>query len=86
MNKDLMFLLIMTAVNIPLFCLFIKVLFGGWAGFKEAVIFLFQPDFISMIFDEGYEDLWAEAKLAFFFFACFFIVLGELLLITKLFY
>jgi hypothetical protein len=63
-----------------------RLLFTDWEGFKEAIVYLFTPDFWSLIWGEYLDDRWAECKLGLFFFLCAALWLGELVLVTKLFY
>jgi len=68
---------VLLVVNVPLFMLLGKAVFGGWAGFIEALVFWVKPELWSAIQGEFWEDWWAEIKLGFFAVACVTIYLGE---------
>jgi hypothetical protein len=85
-KKDITFFVILGVGNIPIYILLGKLLFEDWEGFKEAVGYLFTPDFWSFFEGEWLEDRWAELKLGLFVILCGALWLGELVLITKIFY
>jgi hypothetical protein len=60
--------LLMLVVNSPVYVLWGWVLFRSWASFWEAVVFLFKPELWSMIEGRYWDDIYAEAKLAIWFF------------------
>jgi len=61
--------LIMLGLHVPVYLFWGWVLFRSWAGFREAIVFWIKPDFWSWLDDEYWDDVWAEAKLALWFFA-----------------
>jgi hypothetical protein len=61
--------LVMLVLHVPLYFLWGWVLFRSWESFQEAIVFWIKPDFWSWLDDEYWDDVWAEAKLALWFFA-----------------
>ena len=60
--------LIMLALHLPVYFAWGWVLFRHWETFWEAVVFWVKPDSWSWIDDEYWDDVYAEAKLAAWFF------------------
>ena len=60
----------LAVLNVPLFLLYGRLMFGGLQGFIDAVVFWFKPDLWSWFDDEYLEDLWAEIRLTVFFATC----------------
>ena len=88
-KKDIIFLVLIAIVDIPIFILIGKLFFRDREGFKEAFGILFSLGFFSILFggwDEYILDLWAGTKFAIFIILCFAIFLGQLVLVTKVFY
>jgi hypothetical protein len=56
-------------VNSPVYVMFGWFLFRSWENFWEAIVFLIKPDSWSFLDGEGWDDWYAEAKLAIWFFA-----------------
>ncbi len=54
---------ILMVVNIPIFVVIGRVLFGSWADFGEALRFWITPDILSALRGEWGEDRIAEFKL-----------------------
>jgi hypothetical protein len=61
--------LVMLVLHVPLYFAWGWVLFRNWESFWEAFVFWIKPDFWSWLDDEYWDDVWAEAKLALWFFA-----------------
>lgn len=88
-SKDFLFLGLTAVVNIPLFILIGKFFFGDWDAFKEALSYIFTPDWIHMMFgdwDEYSADLWATLKMIVFIVLFILVFTGELMFITRTFY
>ena len=85
MDGDTVVLVVLGVVNIPLYLLIGKILFGSWTDFGEAVRFWFTPDIFSMFRGEYMDDWAAELKLGLFIVVCGGCVYAEYLLIEKLF-
>ncbi len=85
MEKNLPFILVLSAINIPLFIIVGKLFFGNWWEFWDCIKFWFKPDSWSWIDGEYWDDVKSELKLGVFFAACGFIVYGEYTLIIKSF-
>jgi hypothetical protein len=60
--------LLMLALNSPVYLLWGWVLFRHWDEFWEAIVFWLKPDFWSLLDGEYLDDIYAEAKLAIWFF------------------
>jgi hypothetical protein len=75
----------MAVVDIPLFILIGKLIFGCWGDFWDAIVFWFTPDLWSAFNGEYWDDVWAECKLGLFTVSCGAIVWCQLWLIVKLF-
>jgi len=58
----------MLALHLPVYFAWGWVLFRHWETFWEAVVFWVKPDSWSWIDDEYWDDVYAEAKLAAWFF------------------
>jgi hypothetical protein len=61
--------LVMLTLHVPVYFVWGRVLFRSWESFWEAIVFWIKPDFWSWLDDEYWDDVWAEAKLALWFFA-----------------
>ncbi len=70
-------------IDIPLFILIGKLMFGSWEDFWEAIKFWLTPDIWSAFSGEYWEDRWAEMKLGFFILLCGGCVVGEIVLINE---
>lgn len=60
---------ILFACNIPVYFGWGWVLFRTWGDFWEAVVFWIKPELWSWAEGEYWDDVYAEAKLAIWFFA-----------------
>ena len=69
--------IILSVVNIPVFVLYGKLLFGGCQEFLEAIVFWIRPDLWSAVSGELFEDWWAEFKLGLFVVSCVGTVAAE---------
>ena len=78
-------ILIVVLLNIPLYILIGKLLFGSWGDFWDAIVFWIKPDLWSLLDGEYWDDTWAEIKLGFFVILCGACIYGELWLIVLLF-
>ncbi|MDP6470357.1 MAG: hypothetical protein QGI81_05085 [Pseudomonadales bacterium] len=85
LNPHTVTLIVLGVVNIPVYVLIGKGIFGSWGDFWDAVAFWFTPDLISAFRGEYMDDWWGELKLSFFLIACGVCVYGEYLLIAKYF-
>ena len=85
MDKNVIILIVLSVVNIPLYLVIGKVMFGGWAEFWDAIKFWFTPDVLSMLKGEYADDFWAEMKIGLFIVLCGVCVFGEFTLIQRLF-
>ena len=85
MEAPLIAFIVMAVINIPLFILIGKVIFGSWEDFWDAVKFWLTPDALSLFTGEYWDDIWAEFKLGFFVVTCGACVYGQLWLIVKWF-
>jgi hypothetical protein len=85
MDRNVIILIVLSVVNIPLYLVIGKVLFGGWVEFLDAVKFWFTPDVFSLFRGEYADDFWAELKIGLFVVLCGACVFGEFRLIQKLF-
>ncbi len=61
--------LLLFLCNSPIYFLWGWVLFRHWANFWEAIVFWFKPEMWSMFEGEYWDDIYAEMKLALWFFA-----------------
>ncbi|MBU1625795.1 hypothetical protein KKB18_00320 [bacterium] len=75
---------ILAVVNIPLYILAGKLIFGDWDSFKEALWFWIKPNLWSLFDGTIFEDWIAELKLGLLFFICAGIVFGEYWVIWKI--
>ena len=78
-------MIVLGVVNIPIYVLIGKVIFGCWSDFLEAVKFWLTPDSLSMFRGEYTDDIWAELKLGFLIGVCGACVYFEYLFIQKVF-
>jgi len=69
--------------NIPVYIFLAYVFFKDWDDFKEAVVFWFTPDIISVFRGEFIDDMWGEMKLGFWITCCTACVYGESFLLDK---
>ncbi|MFA6239354.1 MAG: hypothetical protein WC655_00410 [Candidatus Hydrogenedentales bacterium] len=83
MDTHAVLLIGLLVVNIPLYYLLVKLLFGNLDAMSDAVRLLMTPDVVSWFRGEGMERCWAEMKLVIWIFACTLLVLGEYLLIGR---
>ena len=72
-------------INIPIFLAIGSMFFGGWAGFKQALLYSAKPDLLSAMDGEYWDDKWAEIKLNVFFVVCVLIFVAEYAGYLKLF-
>ena len=73
MNRDILLVIsivLLVLLNIPFYLFLGKHFFGDWAGFREAIRFLFTPNILSALKGKFHDDLWAEMKLGVFFVIC----------------
>ena len=77
--------IVLAILDIPLFILIGKVLFGSWEQFWEAIEFWLELDFFSALDGKYWNDIWAEAKLTFFTIICIACIYGEIRLTVTLF-
>lgn len=61
---------VLAAVNLPIFIVLGKWIFGDFRGFLDAIYFWFKPDLWSFFQGQLGEDWWAELKLGFFISVC----------------
>lgn len=71
------FYLILLIVSLPLYLVMALWLFGGWVGFVQAIIYLFQDDLVSAVDGEHQEDRLATVKLVISVPLYALLVLGE---------
>ena len=83
MDKNIVILATLVALNSPLFFFFGWVLFRSWGDFWEAIRYWFTPEVFSMFRGELMEDWWAEAKLGILVALSAICVLGEYYLIGR---
>ena len=76
---------VLIVVNIPVYYLFWKWLFGSWEEFWECLRFWLTPDIISAFRGEYFEDFWSEMKLAWWLLVCAFAVGVEYFIIARFF-
>ncbi len=69
--------LILLVVSLPLYLIVTLWLFGGWVGFVQAILFLFQDDLVSAIDGEYREGRRATFKLFISVVLYAILVLGE---------
>jgi hypothetical protein len=74
-------LIVLIVVDIPIFFLLGKVIFGSWAGFVECIYYEMVPDIWSLIKGDYHADFVAELKLSLWIAGCVGLVLGELWLL-----
>ena len=84
METQAIYIVILATVNIPVYILLGKLMFGDWEGFWESIKFWLKPDILSLFHGEHWEDSIAEFKLGIFCALCFGIVFLEYLGIAKL--
>jgi hypothetical protein len=75
--------IILGITNIPVFAFLAWLFFKDWDEFKEAVIFWFTPNVISLFRGEYWDDRWAEMKLGLWLFCCFGCLCTEILLLDR---
>lgn len=69
--------------NLPLIVFLGYAIFGSWAGLGQSIRYALQPNWISFIAGEGFEDFWASLKLWLFFLAVFLTLHGEYQFLLK---
>lgn len=67
----------LAVANWPAYRYFVRVLFGGRAGFAEAIRYWFIPDLYSYLTNRHFEDMWAELRLGVLVIISVVCVLGE---------
>jgi len=60
------------------------ILFGGWDGFREAIVFWIKPELWSLLDREYWNDIYAESKLAIWFLFPIGLIRLELWLLGKI--
>ena len=61
--------LLLFLCNIPVYVLWGWLLFRNWANFWEAIVFWFKPEMWLLVEGKYWDDIYAESKLAIWFFA-----------------
>lgn len=77
-------ILTLVALNLPLYWVLVRILFGGAEGFLEAIRYALTPDLLSMFFGELGSDWSAEIKLGLFGLISTGAVWGEYLLLAPI--
>ena len=85
MDSASMAFIVCGIVNIPLFILIGKWLFGDWYEFWDAIKFWLTPDVVSLLTGSYWADNKAELKLGVFVLLMIGIVVGELMLVSEFF-
>jgi hypothetical protein len=67
MHHTIQLWLVMLALHTPVHFFWGWALFRSWGGFWDAIVFWFKPDFWSWLDDEYWDDVWAEIRLAAWF-------------------
>lgn len=83
MSAHTITLIVLIVVNIPVYLLLGKMIFGDWEGFGEAIGYVLTPDIISLFNGERAEDFFATMKFFFFVALCIGCVYGEMHLLGK---
>jgi hypothetical protein len=78
-------LIVLNLINTPLYVFLYKKFFADWKEFKEALLYSITPDLFSLFRGRFVKDVQAELKLFFFFAVCATVLIGEMLLMEKMF-
>jgi len=76
--------LLMFLINSPVYFVWAWILFGGWEGFREAIVFWIKPELWSLLDREYWDDIYAESKLAIWFLLPIGLIRLELWLLGKI--
>lgn len=63
LHGTLLFWGVLIAINIPVYILYAKLIFGEFAEFMDAIGFWLKPDIFSLFDGSHADDFWAEMKL-----------------------
>ncbi len=77
--------IVLVVLNVPVFLLAGRWVFGGWDGFKESVRFAIQPDWFSFWRGELVEDWQEGIRMLIFLLVCAAAVLAEAFLLSLAF-
>jgi hypothetical protein len=83
MNKKRIIILVLA--NIPVFIALGKVYFGSFSRFLDCIRYSEQSDFVSAMDGESWKDFRSTWELYFFIGGCVALLVGEYVLIGKLF-
>jgi len=71
-------------VNLPVYYLLYRLCFGDFETLVESLKYSLKPDIISWFQGEGWDDMAAEFRLAFFLIGCGLLIFGEIVLVRRL--
>ncbi|WP_233246127.1 hypothetical protein [Coraliomargarita sinensis] len=75
--------IILIILNIPIFLLIGRAMFGSWSFFLSCFKWHFIPDWLSFFTGKISDDWRGENKTGMYFLACLSIVLIELIIVTN---
>lgn len=55
---------------IPLYIGIAQIFFDGWDDFLDSLRYIYQPQWLSLLRGEWYEDQWASIKFLFYLLVC----------------
>lgn len=76
--------IILGLANIPIYMLIGKIFFDSSDDFGDTVMFIIQPDFLSLFRGENFKDVWHSYKFGMFLAVLGAVVTGEHTLISYL--
>lgn len=74
----------LAACNLPVFIILGKLIFGSFGEFWECIVYMHQPESVSLILGESDKDANATFKLLGFLVLCAALLGGEHLALTRL--
>lgn len=80
---SIVLLVALVILNIPIYLLLGKSVFGGWTGFLESIVAIFQSDLSAAASGSYEEHRVGKFTLLFFVLACIAIVAAEYHVIAK---